>query len=173
MQPKLRPETKKIILNALSEELKAAGLPSLEEAREQMEAMLKRTDQHQVEEFASSGLGMGLAWTPLAMLEKQMDEWDEPTPKELDAILKTFKGIRYEIRGILNEATKKLFKTLLRRVGGRPRKLEPDQYADVCQEIANLLAKRVPLRVAFRRVGAMHNASARTIQRIWQKRPPE
>src|SRR5262249_11447300 len=108
-----------------------------------------------------------------AMLEKQMDEWDEPTPEELDAILKRIKGIRYEIRGILNEATKKVLKTLLHRLGGRPPKLEPDQYADVCQEVANLLAKRVPLRVAFARVGAMHNASARTIQRIWQKRPAE
>src|SRR5215831_12942647 len=95
---RLRPETKRIILAAWSEEFKAAGLPSLEEAREQMEAVLKKPDQHQAHESLSSGVAMGLGWTPLAMLEKQMDEWNEPTPEELETQLKALKGLRYEIR---------------------------------------------------------------------------
>lgn len=171
---RLRPETKNTILAAWSEEFKAAGLPSIEEAREQMEALLKKPDQHQVQEFASSGVAMGLSWTPLAILDKQFDEWEEPTPEELEALLKRIHGIRYEMRSILSDATKKILKTLLHRLGGRPRKLEPNQYPEICQEIANLLAKRVPLRAAFKRVGAMHNnTSGRTIQKIWQKRPAE
>src|SRR5262249_35005941 len=124
-------------------------------------------------EYASSGLAMALSWTPLAILEREMDKGDEPTPAELEEILQRIRGLRYEIKPILTEATKKILRTLAHRLGGRPRKPNSDEYPAVCQEVADLYAKRVSLQSAFKRVGKRHNASARTIERIWRKRPKE
>jgi hypothetical protein len=169
----IRPATKQTILAAWAEELKAAGLPSMEEAREKMETLLKTPEQHELQEFVSSGLAVGNSWTPLAIIENQINQWQEPTAEELASILKGIKGFRYEIRSIFGEAAKQLSKTLLHRVGGRPLVLKPDQYGDVCQEIADLLRKHVLLRDAFERVGKKYNVSARTIQRLWRNRPKQ
>ncbi len=169
----IRPETKQTILAAWAEEFKAAGLPSVQEAREKMEALLKTPEQHELQESISSGLAVGHSWTPLAMLENVMDQWNEPTPEELEVILKKIKGLCYELRPIIAEATKKLLKTLIHRLGGRPPKLTTDQYPEVCEEVAGLYAKRVPLQIAFRRVGQRHKVSGRTIERVWRKRPSQ
>jgi hypothetical protein len=170
---KLRPETKQKILAAWAEEFRGAGLPTVEEAREQMLALLKQPDEHSTAEFVESGLAVGHSWTPLAMIEHEIDQWDEPTPEELEASLKRISGVRYELRGIMAEATKKLLKTLTRRLGGRPVALKAEQHADICDEVADLYKKHVQLRIAFQRVGDRHNVSATTIKRIWQKREKE
>jgi hypothetical protein len=167
----MRPETKQKILAAWGDEFKGAGLPTVEEARVEMTTLLSKPEEHQIEEFISSGLAMGHSWTPLAMIENQMEEWEEPSPEELEALLKRIKGLRYELRPIIAEATKKLLSTLIHRLGGRPLALKPEQHPEVCQEIANLLAKRVMLRDAFKRIGKRYDVSGRTIERVWRARP--
>lgn len=169
----LQPETKRKILEAWSKEFKAAGLPTVEEARKEMETLLRKPEHYEPHEFAMSGFVSGSSWTPLAVIDRAISEWPEPTPEELEDILKRIDGFRFEIKPIFDEAAKKLSKSLLRRLGGRPLVIELDEHPKICNEVLALYKMRVPLGIAFKRIAKRHNVSAKSIQRIWQGRPKD
>ena len=169
---KMQPETKQKILAAWDEEFKAAGLPTIAATKEQMEAVLKNPEQYNETDFVLSGLKGSLSWSPLAWLQSQIDQWDEPTPEELEKHLSRIRGkLRYEIRGAFAQGAKKFTKTLTRPPGGHPRSLTEEKAAAVCRDVAQLYKDGHLLRDAFKLVARKYKTSSRTIERTWRGRP--
>jgi hypothetical protein len=75
----------------------------------------------------------------------------------------------YSLRRLLPD----VIKEIPHAPGGRPQLPVQQEPEKICEEIGGLLVKRVPLKVAYKRIGQRHGASARTIQRIWNQRKKE
>jgi hypothetical protein len=94
----------------------------------------------------------------------------EPSPNQLEAMVKVIRLYPYALRTILTDAAKEAAKSLPHQPGGRPRVLNSHDYPKVCEAIGTLIAKGVKLKVAQQRVAERHGVSLRTIQRVWRKR---
>lgn len=90
----------------------------------------------------------------------------EDESSEFAQLLQLLPILVYKIREFAAEAIKDLPHT----PGGRPTSFTPEKRQQVCNEIGDLLVKRVSLSDAYKRLGKRHAVSARTIQRIWNER---
>ena len=153
----MRDETVERILAALNEVYKPLGVDRFEEAiriaREGLLELEKRLAKLQDTD---------------AVRQKLRDA-PEPDPAVLEEVLKGLPQAVYTLR----ELGKVAIKQIPHDPGGRPIQEARQRQQEICEDIAALMVKRVPLTVAYRRVGQKYGASARTIQRIWNERKGE
>jgi hypothetical protein len=88
---------------------------------------------------------------------------------EFAQLLPLLPTIVYKIREFSPEAVKEL----PHAPGGRPTVSTPELCNQICEEIGALIIKRVPLSTIYKRLGQRHGLSARTVQRIWNRRKEE
>src|SRR5438445_12658723 len=149
------PETKKKIMEAVNEELRAIGLGTFDD----VERMTQEMHPENI-----------VRLTILSGIEGTMNKMSEPSPQELQSVLADIKGkLRYEIRAALSKATQEIKKQLPRKPGcGRGKALTPEQENQACDKVAELIRRKVPYKSALMRVGQVFGVSSRTIQRAWQ-----
>ncbi len=108
-------------------------------------------------------------------LDHLLSERPEPSPEELDQSIQAARMFVYQSRNFMLS----FGKDLPHSPGGRPLSVPRQKHEEVCKEILALVAKHVQLSDAFERVaqqqsvGRMRPVSARTIERIWQRRKGE
>jgi hypothetical protein len=158
--------TRKKIMDAMNEELSAAGLDSFEDHSR----LLDKVTADLVAPYIKVGF--------LLQTQKDLANMNEPSPKELEQTLANIKGkLRYRFREPLTSSLKDLKRKLPHRPGGgRTPALTPEQKSEACDSVAAHIRQRVPLRDALVRVAQEftarlgHNVGARTIQRAWRRR---
>jgi len=112
---KLRPETKRVIWQVLDESLQAINFPVLEEARERLSKILREgfseKDRGPESTLTKILTGEGVSATDLESvfrsviiikLASQIEKMPEPTPDELQHILKELKTLPYEFRATMD-----------------------------------------------------------------------
>jgi hypothetical protein len=161
---KLKPETRRVLVEAFDKAFRSLGFPALEEACETFNQVLKgdlsEADRETV--FRST--------TMMGLLD-YIDNRSEPTPKELEEILAKLQTLPFEFRAHLDQTMKSVKRKLPHKPGGgRPHSLDPDQKREACRRVGILMAQGVTFRDALDRVAKAFGVGARTIQRAWQKR---
>lgn len=162
---RIKPETKRVILEALDKEFFSAGLPEMENAAEVFRQLVKKGIESE-EEFAAASVA-----SALMLLLGDINDMQEPTAEELELLLAKIKRMRFELKGILDKTIKTLKRQLPRKPGGgRPSSLKPEQKREACAKIGALLANGVSLQNAMQRVAQFYGVGKRSIQRAWQSR---
>ncbi len=167
---RLTPQTRKQIQGAVNVELKAAGLGTLDEVAD----ILAQANVDDLPTAIEAGILLGL--------KEELVRGTEPSKEELASmLLRVQNKLRYEFRGAFTDAFAQIKGRLPRRRGGGRKEVlaTTEQKNEACDEVAALVRKKVPLKVAFARVAQRftarlgHNVSARSVQRSWQGRSGE
>jgi hypothetical protein len=113
----------------------------------------------------------GTLMATVATLLDYIENREEPTPEELTEILEKVKTLGFELRSMLNKITKSIKRNLPHRPGGgRPESLTLDQKREACIKVGTLMGQGLNFREALERVARQLGVSAKTVQRVWQKR---
>jgi hypothetical protein len=149
--------TRRKIMEVMNEELRAAGQPTLDDL-----------ERLQTELGPKAGIHIGILTGFIDVLNRM----SEPNPQELENMVTEMRAhLRYAIRPALTKAIEQIKKQSLRMPGGgRHSALTREQQSQACDEMATLIRKKGPYKIALIRIGLRFGVSSRTVQRTWQRR---
>jgi hypothetical protein len=144
---RLTPQTRRRIQDAINVELRA-GLGTLDEAAD----FLAKASIDDLPNFTEAGILPGL--------KEGFDRGTEPSKEELASMLLRIENkLRYELRSRFTDTFTQIKKRLpRRRGGGRKEVLTSEQKIEACDEVAALVRRKVPLKVAFTRLAKQFTA---------------